>query len=53
MLYITWYYDNSVRVIYCCDFKMNNDLQFYQIQPGRRSYMAPTLVVCVGAVVCD
>ena len=23
---------------------MNNDLQFDQIQPGKRSYMAPTLV---------
>ena len=24
---------------------MNNDLQFDQIQPGKRSYMAPTLVL--------
>ena len=24
--YITWYYDNNVRLIYCCDFKLNNYL---------------------------
>ena len=32
------HHDNNVRLIYHCD-------DFYQIQPGKRSYMAPTLVL--------
>ena len=42
--WITWYYDNNVRLIYCCDLSWTTTLVLPNTA-GKRSYMAPTLVL--------